>query len=480
MAFYIVAAKRYWHLLRSRSFYVTFIKLFLIFNSINIILFVLSRFWFIDRPVFLIEYNLLPILLIAGFPFWVFAVALVFLLVPDMLIFTSSIFYLTWIDFLDAGKFLYLHEDRSVIILSFIILVAVLILVLWRINNSYIRKIAKTSIIVYLFISTLLIFLSDILNGSSYLNSMVPLINKNMASSVAENVYVTYKMQLSSDQVPNTFINSEGKGSAAFNYFNQQNQTPKQLLIIIESWGILKQYDYKLLLALLKVRVKDYSISFGRSSFNGSTTGAELRELTNKSGSYKYYINHLSKNSGGSLFDIKKQFQYHTIGAHSFSGAMFYRKTWWYNLGLQEAYFFEDLMREGQKPKIINAESPFRSLNDEYTFNFISRKASQKQRVFAYMLTENTHLPFKYRFNNESLNFEERATLMKSLQTFPKEIAMQELRIFEQISYYLSNLSVGNWDEMLIVGDHSPPYSEIGFRNAYSPGEVPFIFIKRE
>ena len=178
-----------------------------------------------------------------------------------------------------------------------------------------------------------------------------------------------------------------------------------------------------------------------------------------------------------SLFDIKRRFGYQTIGAHSFSGAMFYRKKWWPDIGLQEIYFSEDMMKEGKE--IVNTEAPFWGLNDEETFDFISEKAAQKQRVFAYMLTVNTHLPFTYKFNNQSFYYNERLKIRKSLYRYSDDIAMHELRIFEQIMYFVSNLPKAGWDEVLIIGDHAPPYSDKYSRNAYYQDEVPLIFIKR-
>jgi hypothetical protein len=428
-----------------------------------------------------LEYNFLALFLILGLPFYFYAILLTALYFLDVVFLSSSIFYLTWIDLFEAGRFFYLHEDILIIVASFTAFLVVIIGILWGIYNKISWKISKVNLLIYLFTSFAIIFVFDIINGSSRFNNSTHLIKRNAASSILLVSYKSIQMQVRSSLHPRA-LSVDHKSSATFSRYKSQNVTDKQLVIICESWGMLKNYDYKKYIDYLKVRSKgNYEVEYNNTFFKGSTTYAELRELVNQRGNYKYYFDSLSINNeptDRSIFDIKRGMGYKTIGVHSFSGAMFYRKKWWINIGIEEAYFSEDILRESMK-KSINSETSFYGVNDEDAFDFISIKAAEKDRVFAYLLTVNTHLPFYYKVNNKSLSSHERKDLIHTLKMYGDGISMLELRIFEEIMYFVSNLSKYSWDEVLIVGDHPPPFSDSKLRREYDQNRVPYIFIKK-
>lgn len=172
-----------------------------------------------------------------------------------------------------------------------------------------------------------------------------------------------------------------------------------QLIIIIESWGLIKDsITQEALQAYLSTIItkKGYKTKWGISPFNGPTTSAALRQLVGVTGKYEYFFHHKTDtNSLFSIFDYKNSQGYTTYGFHSFSGNMFNRIVWWKNIGIQHTYFKENYLLDNiNGSENIIKESSFPSINDTVMYNYMLTKTNSENKIFSYFLTENTHLPF--------------------------------------------------------------------------------------
>ena len=113
------------------------------------------------------------------------------------------------------------------------------------------------------------------------------MLEKNIAASLVNDYVKTFS------EVGNSKVMALKDSSMGFKAF-LKDTTGNQLLIVVESWGELK--DAKLQNELTswiskKFEAKGYKLSAGDSKYYGSTTAAGLRELTNTKGEYSYYLN---------------------------------------------------------------------------------------------------------------------------------------------------------------------------------------------
>ena len=261
----------------------------------------------------------------------------------------------------------------------------------------------------------------------------------------------------------------------------KEDSIGNQLVVLIESWGLINDsitqealQDY----LSAKVKNKGYQYKWGRSPFAGPTTSAALRQMVGVKGNYKYLLHHKTDtNNIISIFDYKNKQGYTTCGFHSFSENMFNRKIWWYNIGVQNEYFKESYIQDNGNKKIkIVEESPFPSVDDQDMFNYMLLKTKDHIKVFSYLLTENTHLPFK-------LNVIENEPVLKfKIESLPiSNEAQNQLKLIKNtVSSFIQKLDTNRWNKIIIMGDHNPPYLDIRDRNYYSFKEVPYILIYKK
>jgi len=207
----------------------------------------------------------------------------------------------------------------------------------------------------------------------------------------------------------------------------------------------------------------------GYTPFNGSTTRAELRELLNCNGDYRYMIRN---NELVSIFKIKNNQGYNTLAAHSYNGNMFERSIWWKNLGIKEIFFSENLQERYAYKLKLNKETPFPSIQDETTFDFL-QSISKAKKKFAYLLTENSHIPY----NISDLNNKKKIRLLSKDYEDLKELNEQLNRIIIFLTHVANNLDSNKYDKLLIVGDHMPPFNSKSTRLLYNNKFVPYCLV---
>ncbi len=445
--------------------------LFIWANSVNIA-FLLFRLCGVVmlRPIIVYEYLLIPLLIAFRVPLTITYFCFIAVLLIDVISQISFIFLFSISEFLKNLQFYLLYDfsvTHYVMAVGFGIFIVAFFFALKR-SSKPTRELSIVTISFtgLFFVS---VYVIDSLSGKSLLNEkrIWSFYDFNLGAALTRDVFILVK-----DLGAPTSKVHVGNNSITSKTF-KNDSTGNQLLIIMESWGFPnKQADWNKLKAIIssKDKLQEWKFDFGSTKFSGGTAHAELRELLDANGDYRYLVNPDSARSVRSIFNSKKKQGYSTFAIHSFSGKMFQRNIWWKNIGADSVFFMENVLRKKRLTSDeLNYTTPFPSLNDEDAFLFIGPRNDHRKR-FAYFLTVNTHLPFNSQTSNKQhVIFDSQLS---------DEAENQLDRIIELIKFFIEKGNAEHWSKILIVGDHMPPFSNEKDRNFYSKKEVPFLLLR--
>lgn len=464
----------------SKRKYIYLFLLFIYVNHVNIILLLITRIYGIAsvRADIMYDYILVGLLISLRVNNVVVWLSFALITILDVTSIVSETFLFTMVEFVKSFQFSSLYATTSlqyVLIFAFVVYIALNYYAIRKFTNY--RQIPRLQLSFFFIVYFVLVYGLDFLNGQSVINrsaaKYLAISDSNIGESCIKNT-----AQLIFNLTVNTFRPKLLTKSKTFETFSSDT-TGNQFLIILESWGLPKnKMDWeKLQRVLAKVAMENnWTSKSGAVPFKGSTTYGELRELLNASGDYRYFLNKDSSKLFKSIFEIKKDHGYKTLAAHSFTGKMFERSIWWKNVGVDSLIFLETLVsKNGFSRENLNYSNPFTSLNDEETFRaVVSLSGSSQQKVFVYLLTENTHLPY-YSKTGSNRYFDQLGYSSK----LSDEANNQIKRIMELLSFFIVNLGKENWSKVLIVGDHMPPFFKESDRSFYSSKYVPYIQLNR-
>jgi phosphoglycerol transferase MdoB-like AlkP superfamily enzyme len=324
-----------------------------------------------------------------------------------------------------------------------------------------------------------LIFSIDLYNGSSKVvetDKIFRFTKKNISSFLSKEYYYFINQNLYNDKSVPTALTNKEESATQVNLLGDDSN--KQLLIIMESWGLPNDSAFhamfqKTISSLATQR--QFKPNWGQTRFRGSTTAAEMRELVSAKGSYKYFFNLKSSESQfPSIFDKKKTAGYETYGFHSFTGKMFARGNWWYNIGLEHIFFRDDILAANiVNTNQLDAGTPFPSVKDEQMFDYMVQQTKGSKRKFVYLLTVNTHLPFTEHIGD--MPGEIFSEISKKQISSEAKSQMKKLAI--ELMYFINALNPEEWDDILFVGDHIPPYLRGSDRKYFNSEFVPYLFL---
>lgn len=428
------------------------------------------------RPLIIYDYLAIPILLVLRVPknlvwfFWSLILA------ADVLNQISFVYLFSVPEFLTNLEFSFLYNFSFVHYFSLLGVAIFLYLNKLVIDRLAVVSKAKKNITIVTFISLLVITIGlDKINSLGISNAANPtkFTKLNIGGSALKTLSSTIVDFIWRPEQPLRITES-----VTFQTFGNDD-TGNQLLILVESWGLPVNHE---VWQILQNELSDealsaeWNITFGSSQFTGSTTAAELRELCNLKGDYRYLLDPEKADKIETIFTKKKNAGYFTLAVHSFSEKMFERSIWWPNLGIDSIFFLESALelhkisRDG-----LNYATPFISLNDEDSFAYLQQIAdNQPGKKFAYLLTENSHLPYleKLEGKRDSIN-------IKFYKNLTPEAVNQMSRIFELLKHFIHNTSKGGWSKILIMGDHMPPFSKKADREFYSDKYIPYFVLSK-
>ncbi|MCT2399434.1 sulfatase-like hydrolase/transferase [Novosphingobium mangrovi (ex Huang et al. 2023)] len=246
------------------------------------------------------------------------------------------------------------------------------------------------------------------------------------------------------------------------------------IVILVESLGVPNNAHDRALFdrAWGKRRwASRYEYSSGTSAYFGSTTNGELRELCGVWADYDRYD-----------FDkancLPKKFRnagFHTTAIHAYQGDFFDRQTWYPKLGFQDRLFEPQLRAR----RIGRCGGVFAGACDADIPALIGKRLrnSPYPRNFVYWVTLNTHLPVGA---DEGLRTEHcQLSDAEWNEAFPmlcREYMLQQ-RLADALEREIMRADFPEAD-ILIVGDHMPPFFPRAMRERFDTENVPWIMLR--
>lgn len=238
------------------------------------------------------------------------------------------------------------------------------------------------------------------------------------------------------------------------------------LVVIVEAMGRFSDAANR---DLLRGALSDpallarYQITDGGSSYLGSTTAGEMRELCATRRSYLDLLS--TKMPECAPFQVQGA-GYETSGYHGFSGNMFERFKWWPNIGLEQIHFSETLIKPGDR----QCGDVFTGACDPDLATLIGHQLKQATKPqFVYFLTVNTHVPVIVDQGYRHLDCRNGGGPMRE-----REVCMMTDSWIELLQRIGGVLAAPDMPpvEVLIVGDHAPPLWHRQARDLFESGQV--------
>jgi hypothetical protein len=250
------------------------------------------------------------------------------------------------------------------------------------------------------------------------------------------------------------------------------------VLIVVEAMGVPRDNPEmsRLLFAPLVDNasvVARYDFKQGTAPYYNSTTAGEIRELCGRWGDYYDLVD---RKDGGCLPTKLAKKGYDTIAMHSFTGSFFKRENWYPNIGFAKREFGDDMMKSGAE----KCGGVFPGACDRQIPAQIAAKLKGAQNpTFLYWLTLNSHLPVPSGLNLNVDNCERVSPLLKA--EFPQ--ICRQFAIYHDIQTALAReITAGDFPDadILLVGDHMPPYFDRHHRTQFDPEHVPWLYLRRK
>jgi hypothetical protein len=250
------------------------------------------------------------------------------------------------------------------------------------------------------------------------------------------------------------------------------------VLIVVEAMGLPKDNPEmaRLLFAPLLTNPEvagRYDFRRGAVPYYNSTTAGEIRELCGRWGDYYELLDR--KDAGCLPARLAKQ-GYDTLAMHSFTGSFFKRENWYPNIGFERQLFDKDMMKAGAE----KCGGVFPGACDRQIPAQIAAKLKAADKpMFLYWLTLNSHLPVPAGLNLNADDCERVSPLLKA--EFPQ--ICRQFAIYTDIQTALAReITAGNFPDadILLVGDHMPPYFDRHHRTQFDPGQVPWLYLRRK
>jgi hypothetical protein len=207
-----------------------------------------------------------------------------------------------------------------------------------------------------------------------------------------------------------------------------------------------------------------YTLRSGDTTFMGTTTYGELRQLCQLRGSYSALDEAMASECLPSQLTVQGL---RTVGLHGFSAYMFSRRGWWRDIGLQQGLFLEDLSSEYPN----RCGGPFKGLCDVDLIDAAVRQLDGSP-AFVYVLTLNTHLPLP--------DIDPR--LLPSALCMQRNMTAETCKMVGMQGQLLRTLRervLARPDRplLVVVGDHAAPFVQAANRAAFKPTSVPYWIV---
>ena len=213
-----------------------------------------------------------------------------------------------------------------------------------------------------------------------------------------------------------------------------------------------------------------FTMTHGTTTYFGSTTSGEMRELCERWGNYP----DIHQADPNCLPALLKARGYQTRSYHGFSSDFFDRDRWYPLIGIDHSQFGPELVRRGAEV----CHHVFTGACDRDIPPLIAADlAKAKGPQFTYWVTLNSHLPTVANHDlgtdhceNYDARLEAELPLVCRLFTIWDQTAASLAKVISRPDFPPTDI--------LIVGDHMPPFSQQKSRLAFEPDRVPWILLR--
>jgi hypothetical protein len=238
------------------------------------------------------------------------------------------------------------------------------------------------------------------------------------------------------------------------------------LLVMVEALGQFADPRWQALLLGPFSRptlTQNYDVAAGMTTYFGSTTAAEMRELCHSRESYETVLKAPPFECLPAKADRRG---YRPIAVHNFSRLFFDRWLWYPRIGFRESIFGEDLTSQTQR----RCGGPFKAPCDTDVIPIVGKLLQEaSQPAFIYWLTLNTHVPIAPKEGTPRLACETGGPMQHAEVCYMTEMWLD---LFHGLGDLLRTSPP---TDVLIVGDHAPPLWSKAGRALFIPGKVPWI-----
>ena len=278
-----------------------------------------------------------------------------------------------------------------------------------------------------------------------------------------------YKREATAD-TPFTSATGQVRFAAA------EDGAPRHLMIVmVESLGVPVDNPEMDRLMFERYRspevARRFEVTDGTTVYFNSTTAGEVRELCGRWGDY-YDL--LDRKDTSCLPARLRARGYQTSAYHSFIGEFFERETWYPNIGFEKQTFAFDLFDQG----VRECGGVFPGACDRDVPALLAAQLKQAdQPQFIYWLTVNSHLPVPPGLNLEVDNCEKLSPVLA--ENFP--MICRQFAIWDAVdSALVREITADDFPatDILIVGDHMPPYFDRHHRKQFAPDRVPYLYLR--
>lgn len=265
-------------------------------------------------------------------------------------------------------------------------------------------------------------------------------------------------------------------GSGETGFFARADGKRNLVMIVVESMGVpsTNAEMKRLLFRQYKdsAAVADrYELSEGESQYYNSTTAGEVRELCGRWGDYYELVDAKDDNCFPAQLRRKG---YDTVAMHSFSETFFQRGEWYPNIGFARSEFNTELMAAGAR----KCGGVFPGACDRDVPKQIAAKLKAAEKpTFLYWLTLNSHLPVPPGLNLDVDRCQRVSPILA--RDFPQ--ICRQFNIWYDIDVaVVKEITAADFPEtdILIVGDHMPPYFDRHHRTQFDPEHVPYLYLR--
>ncbi|MCP9629558.1 sulfatase-like hydrolase/transferase [Rhodopseudomonas palustris] len=240
------------------------------------------------------------------------------------------------------------------------------------------------------------------------------------------------------------------------------------VLVMVESLGYLRDPVARARIAAPlrdPALARDYALTSGYTTYFGSTTSGEMRELC---GTRMFYKDYVAQDADHCLPDRLAQRGYGTVAVHGFVGGMFEREQWYPTIGFGRSLFGKDLIKATGR---ICGDS-FRGACDADMAPLLAAArpaGARDQPRFVYWLTLNSHVPVAP--DQARTNFR----CGSDGGSFGQADVCRMAEIWHDVFNVVAQLARDpalRQPEILVVGDHAPPLWSKRGRAQFEPGQV--------